>query len=596
MLALVLLAPFDWAAYGRDAGGARFVPDCAITRANVARLRPAWNFHTGDLSDGEGKPFSAFECTPILADGTLLVVTPFSRVFALDPDTGKRRWVYDPKIVKNRPASVIAFAARGVSTWKDPKTGRTRVLLATFDARLIALDLATGKPIPSFGRAGTIDLRTGVVQNRASLCCTSPPLIVGSTVVVGSCIADDFAAEMPAGTVRAFDVRTGRAAWTWRPVRGGAGNAWAPLSADPARGLVFVPTGSQSPDFYGGSRPGNDENADSVTCLRAATGRPVWSFQTVHHDLWNYDVPAQPILTDVKGKPAAVVLTKMGHVFVLDRLTGRPILPVEERRVPPSDVSGEKASPTQPFPTIRLDPDRFVPWGRDEASRAKMAARVKPYRAEGMFTPPSAEGTLIFPGGIGGANWSGGSVDPITGTLFVNTNRMAFVAALLPRAEFERAKAARVGGLSAQRGVPYGVRQIWLMGPGSTPGNAPPWGVLHAVDLATGKERWDVPLGVHPALRGRSEAKAWGSPNLGGSFVTNTGLVFIAAAMDGVLRAFDARDGSVLWSAPLPAGGNAAPMSYRSPKTGATFVVQCAGGHHGLGSPEGDSVVAFRLE
>lgn len=575
------------------------MPNCAITRENVSQLERGWTFRTGDLSDASTGPSSAFECTPILIDGTLLVVSPFNRVFALDPDTGKPRWSYDPKIARKRPQAVMQLICRGVSAWQDPANKRWRVFVATNDGRLIALDLAKGRPIPGFGKAGTVDLRAGIpARYRNAYGVTSATCVIGSRVVVGSCIADDFNALMPSGQVRAFDARTGKLSWRWSPVGGGAANAWATISADPGRGLLFVPTGSQSPDFFGGLRPGNDSYADAVTCLRASTGKAVWSFQTVHHDLWNYDVPSQPILTEVGHRPAVVALTKMGHVFVLDRLTGKPILPVEERAVPKSDVPEERASASQPIPVkpLALDPDKFEPWGRTNEAREKVAARVKGLRAEGLFTPPSTQGTLIFPGGIGGANWSGGSVDPNTGTLFVNTNRLALVATLVPRAKYAAEREQRPGGLSAQLGTPYGVRQQFLFSAGGLPANRPPWGVLHAVDLNTGTLKWEVPLGVHPGVATNPAAKQWGSPNLGGSFATDTGLVFIAAAMDSTLRAFDARDGKVVWSARLPAGGNATPMTYRSPKTGATYVVQCAGGHHGLGSEEGDYVVAFRLK
>lgn len=606
----------EWPCYGNDPGGQRFSRLSQITKANVAKLQVAWTYRTGDLATDPGSPSSNFEATPIMVDGTLFVSTPFSRVLALNPDTGRLKWAFDPKIVRTKPTASQPFVSRGVSTWKDPRTGRRSIYIGAYDGRLISLNAATGRPNPGFGKDGSVDLLDGlghIVPSEYTV--TSPPAIIRGLVVVGSCILDNQRVDAPSGVVRAYDARTGALKWTWDPlgpdrkaagdddgpILPGAGNAWSVISADPARGLLFIPTGSPSPDFYGGLRPGSDRYADSVTAVRAGSGKTVWSFQAVHHDLWDYDVPAQPILARVKGRAAVVVMTKMGHVFVLDRATGKPLLPVRERPVPASDVPGEKAWPTQPFP-VRPAPliapklDVEDGWGVTPQERDFVRNKLRGLRNEGIFTPPSERGALLNPGNLGGNNWSGGSYNPLTQTLFTNTNSLASYVFLIPQDKIA-AERARLPGheIGIQLGAPYGMRREWLFGHNGIPGNPPPWGQLHAVDLRAGRRRWAAPLGVMPQLAGRPEAAQWGSPNLGGSFVTATGLVFIGASLDPTIRAFDAATGAVLWKADLPAGGQAAPMTYRSPKTGRQYVVICAGGHHGLGSKLGDSIVAFRL-
>src|SRR5262245_13437008 len=394
-----------WSQYGGDSGGSRYSTATQINRGNVLQLVPAWTFRTGDLSTGSDGRKTKFEATPILFNGLLVFSTPFNRVIALDPSNGQPKWTYDPKVDLKTGFSED-LVSRGVSSWEDSgsragATCKRRIFLGTLDARLIALDAGSGKPCSGFGSSGTVDLKQGIGRiDPGQYEITSPPAVVNGVVIVGSAIGDNRRVDVEKGVVRAFDARTGARKWSWDPLpassRTGAANAWGAISVDPAMDMVFIPTGSASPDFYGGERPGDDLFANSVVAIRAATGQVVWHFQVVHHDLWDYDVAAQPLLTAVKrdGKdvPAVVVNTKMGHVFVLDRATGKPLFPVEERRVPQSDVAGEEAARTQPFPVLPppLHPGQFSAdqaWGTDEAELNACRDQIAGLRYEGIFTP-----------------------------------------------------------------------------------------------------------------------------------------------------------------------------------------------------------------
>lgn len=621
----------DWSAYGRDAFGTRYSPLTQITPENVEHLEIAWTHRTGDVSDGSRYPRrSSFEATPIVFNGLLYVSTPFSRVLALDPETGSERWSFDPEIdVELRYSE--SFVSRGVEAWEDPTAPeeapcRTRIFFATLDARLVALDATDGRPCDGFGVNGVVDLKIGVGDiEPGEYEVTSPPVAIGDVVVVGSAEGDNRRVEVEKGDVRGYDARTGELRWAFQPVprtpespgweaweaedarRTGAGNAWAPLASDPERDLVFLPTGSAAPDFYGGERRGANPFANSLVALRASTGELVWYFQMVHHDLWDYDLASQPTLItlerDGESIPAVIQATKMGHIFVLHRETGEPLFPVEERAVPPSTVPGESAWPTQPFPLKPppLLPERMTPdsaWGLTPWDRAKCREKMERLRYEGIFTPPSLEGTLEYPSMIGGANWGGVAVDPVRRLLVVNLNRFASWVRLIPREDYDAARRAEgaEGSFTAQEGTPYGMnRDAGLVGPLDVPCTPPPWGKLVAIDIDAGELRWDVPLGTTRDIAPIPVSIDWGTPNLGGPIVTGSGLVFVGAAMDDYLRAFDIETGEELWKGRLPAGAQATPMTYRLRPVGKQYVVIAAGGHGGLETTPGDFLVAFAL-
>lgn len=619
-------AVIDWPAYGHDAGGSRFSPAAEINRENVGKLTQVWAIRTGDLMSGSNA--GRFEATPIFVDGRLFLSTPLGNVLALAPVSGNVLWKFDAHL--SLDASYGDFASRGVSTWVDPKFAgdaicRRRIFVAPVDARLIALDAATGKPCKDFGTNGDVDLTVGLrnpPQYKGEYEVTSPPSIFGDLVIVGSAIGDNFRADAPSGVVRAFDARTGAQRWTWDPIprdagdkayqtwegptahNTGAANAWSLISVDEKRGLIFVPVGSASPDFFGGERLGMNLYANSLVALHATTGKVAWHFQVVHHDIWDYDIPSQPVLVTLRrqGKTidAVVVTTKMGHVFVFDRATGTPVFPIEERQVPASDVPGERAWPTQPFPVLpaplssaRLNADDA--FGLTPADRDACKARIASARNEGIFTPPSIRGTIIYPGNVGGSNWSGAAWDQTRQLLLSPTNNLAFEVTLVPRDSMAAARrAAPNSEISPQRGTAYGMRRDPLLSASGVPCNPPPWGVLAAVSLADGSKRWASPMGSISALKDVAGNKAWGSVNLGGAMITAGGLVFVAGGMDSQIHAFDIDTGRELWQAPLPAGGNAMPMTYRA-ANGKQYVVISAGGHDRLRTPLGDYVVAFAL-
>jgi quinoprotein glucose dehydrogenase len=527
-----------WPNYGNDAGGSRYSPAHQIDRTNVTQLQVAWTYRTGALQQQTDLIHkAAFEATPILVDNKLFLSTPYNHVIALDPRSGNKLWEYDSHLDLMKEYSEVA--SRGVSAWRDTKAKlgqpcRLRVLFGTLDARLIALDGETGKPCADFGSNGEVDLTRDAAtatEWTGGYQVTSAPSISGDLVIVGSSIADNWKVDTGRGIVRGFDVRTGKLRWTWDPIpwanetkpRTGAGNAWSTLSVDPERNLVFIPTGSASPDYYGGLRKGDNKWANSVVALRASNGEFVWGFQVVHHDLWDYDVAAQP--TD--NTPAIAITTKMGRVFVLNRLTGAPLLPVEERPVPKSDIPGEESWPTQPASTISLVPEKLSPedaWGKDAQERQWCADKIRAARSGDIYIPPSLQGTMVFPSNVGGVNWGSAAYDPQRHVLVADTNRLPIFVKMIPRDEYEPARKSATsedrlhGEFGRQSGAPYAMFRTPLLSPSGLPCNAPPWGTVAAVDLFTGKKVWDVPLGSF--IPGRNT----GTINLGGPIMTAGGL------------------------------------------------------------------------
>jgi quinoprotein glucose dehydrogenase len=613
----------DWPAWGGDPGGLRWSPLTQVTRENVTRLEVAWTYRHGDMSDGMGdRTRSSFNATPVVTEEGLYFCTGFNRVIALDPETGAERWSFDPELRLRRLRGPYPLVCRGVAHWEDPAPPdpgvcARRIFTGTIDSELIALDAATGRPCQDFGAGGRVALREGIEAEPWEYYVTSPPLAVGDVVVVGALVADNLRTDAPAGVVRAFDARTGALRWAWDPVppdwpRGsdekyaaGTPNVWSAMSADPERGLVFVPTGNASPDYYAGERRGLDHYSSAVVALDAVTGAVRWHYQTVHHDHWDYDVPAQPTLFRIDGvgggQPAVAQITKMGHLFLLDRETGAPLYPVEERPVPQGGVPGDVLSPTQPFPTHPppLHPATLTPddaWGFTPWDRGRCRELIAGMRSDGIFTPPGLEPAIQYPGNAGGPNWGGVSIDPERGVLFVNSMRVPSVVRLVPRDEFDDLDPDSVvypEMVAPMRGTPYGLRISPLLGPLGAPCNPPPWGVLQAVDLKTGELLWESTLGT---TRDQAPFPMWlslGAPNLGGSIATAGGLVFIGATTDKYLRAFSAETGREIWRARLPYTANATPVTYRLRRDGRQFVVVAAGGH-GWSEP-GDTLIAFAL-
>jgi len=620
----------DWGYYGGDAFGDHYSSLDEINRQNVAHLQVAWTYHTGELGAGFARAdHLAFEATPVLAFGALYVETPTNIVIALDPETGRERWRYDPHIDRSRHYGETT--SRGVAIWEGSKPSSAvcarRVFTGTLDARLIALDAQTGKPCADFGSNGQVDLTQGLrIHDRDYYEVTSPPAVLGDVLVVGSAIGDNRATDVERGVIRAFDARTGALRWSFDPIPDspahpaaaewnltqaagtGAGNAWGVMSVDKDHGLVYVPTGSPSVDFYGGTRLGSNRFADSLLALDAATGKLVWHQQLVHHDLWDFDLSAQPALVDVEVQgipvPAVTQATKSGMLYVFERTKGRPLFPITERPVPRSLVPGEQASPTQPFSSLpslvsQAPLQAQDAWGVTFWDRGRCRDAIASHRNDGIFTPPDTRGTIMWPGYIGGVDWGGIAFDARRQRVFAAVNHLPMVVTLISPGELSKQSASgsfRNSEFGRQAGTPYAMRREPLLSPWGLPCSAPPWGTLVSVDLRRNRIVWQVPLGSTQGLGPWfAPTREFGTPNMGGPIATAGDLVFVGAAMDGFFRAFDLETGRELWKYLLPAGGQATPMTYRAGRNQRQYVVISAGGHGGLGTPRGDTLIAFAL-
>jgi glucose dehydrogenase len=590
----------DWPSYGHDPGGMRYSTLSQIQPGSVARLVRAWTYHTGD----QGRQF---ESTPLVIGGVMYLSTQQQRIVALNAETGVEIWKYDPNVRNAREH-------RGVAYWPGAEGAPARIVFGTSDGRLIALDAKTGKPAVSFGDNGVVDLRVGVMEDfpKVALAITSPPAIYKNLVIVGPSTPEG-PGRGPSGDPRAYDLRTGKLVWRFHlvPQPGEPGNEtwgpdgwkdrsgpslWSMITVDTEHGLVFLPTGNPADSFYGGDRKGSDLYANCVVALDASTGKLRWYYQVVHHDIFDYDVPAPPALIEVtrNGKkiPAVAQITKMGLLFILDRLTGVPIFGAEERPVPGSDVPGEEAWPTQPFP-LKPQPLARTSMTRDEVS--KRTPEAERYCTElfdklagaKLYTPYGTKTTLVFPGAMGGGNWGGVSFDPKLSYVFVNTSNMGAIGHLVPSAP---------GAPVAYRNESGYAR---FLDADHYPCQRPPWGELTAVNANTGEIAWKVPLGSFAELESEGFRNA-GTPNVGGTIVTAGGLVFVAATNDAMLRAFDSRTGAELWSAKLDASGNSTPVTYQG-RNGKQFVAVVAGGPAHLrnvgdtSSDSADSLIAFAL-
>jgi len=596
----------DWPFWGGDPGSTHYSPLADINTSNVQELRVAWTWKTGEkpLPEYDTRP-GMFENTPLVVGGVMYLSTPYNRVVALNPETGAEIWSYDPKsYVDGQPANGTGYVHRGVAWWRDSRNGEERIFLNT-RYRLVSLNAKTGKPDTSFGDNGVVDLSQGLVWqiNKMHYSETSPPVVYKNLVILGNGVGDRLIYKNdPPGDVRAFDARNGKRVWTFHtvPQKGEFGNdtwggdsaeftghtnVWAPITVDEKRGFVYLPVSTPSNDYYGGNRPGNNLFGETLVCLDANTGKRVWDFQIVHHGLWDYDLASPPVLASIRvnGKKidAVVQLTKEGFAFVFDRVTGKPVWPIEERPVPASDAPGEHASPTQPFPTR---PPAYSPQGvtLDDAFdltpelKAEAQAEMKKYRLGPLFTPPSLEGTLGRPGVIGGANWGGGAFDPDTAMLYIKTTNMPAVFRV--HKTDHSAANPRAAEVDAEWSADLRAQATFH---GRLPLTKPPYGYVTALDLDHGTIAWQEPFGdwpelrANPALQGVKLPAVLGVGGPQGGVVTKGGLFFVGGE-DRALHALDKTNGKDLWQGALPARSYGDPMTYRA-RSGRQFVVIAAG-------------------
>lgn len=640
----------DWQSYGRTAFGDRYSPLAQITPENVGKLVPAWTYRTGDIPGPNDPSETTAENTPLKVNGMLYVCTPHSQVIALDPDTGKEIWRFDPKISTQKAANFKGWAhmtCRGVSYHDDaayaaapahapstmpaqsPAAAATsattanacprRLFLPTADTRLIALNADTGKRCEDFGDKGSIDLTANIgTFLPGGYYSTSPPAVTQNLVVIGGHVTDNVSIDEPSGVIRAFDVHTGRLVWNWdsgnpddtAPIAAGkfytrnSPNMWSMFSVDEKLGMLYLPMGNQMPDQWGGGRTPNSEKFSAgLVALDINTGHLRWNYQFTHHDLWDMDVGGQPTLMDIKTadgmKQAVLASTKQGSIYVLDRTNGQPIVPINEIPVPQGAVAGDRSSPTQPKSDLNFMPPPLKErdmWGVTPFDQMLCRINFKSLRYDGPFTPPSLQGSIIYPGNFGVFDWGGISVDPVRQIAFVNPSYMAFKSRLVPAAEVEGGpgRKSETQGVQPNKGAPYGVILEAMLSPMGLPCQAPAWGYVAAVDLTNHTTIWKHKNGTVRDSSPIPIPLPLGVPSLGGTFITKGGVAFLSATLDQYLRAYDVRNGKQLWEGRLPAGGQTTPMTYTG-KDGKQYVLVMAGGHGSLGTKQGDYILAFKL-
>ncbi|WP_273899719.1 pyrroloquinoline quinone-dependent dehydrogenase [Enterobacter hormaechei] len=608
-----------WDSFHGQLNAQKYSPLTQITADNVGKLTKVWEFHTGDVSDGKGDtPATVWSATPIFANDTLYIGTPFDRLIALDPGTGKEKWYYDTKSSRKALTQPV-LKNRGVSYWqaKNPVSGEAcqkMVYMGTVDGKLFALDADSGKPCSGFANNGVLDLNQwNTVNAKYPLSVLQPPTVVGNHLLVGWAGKDWAYAEAPPGTVFSVNAQTGKLEWTFEAIpaeirkRTGTANVWTHMSADEANGLVYLPVSSPSPNYWGGNRVDAIPLGTSTTALDINTGKVVWSRQWVHHDVWDYDINSAPTLMDitVDGKqiPALIQATKQGFLFVVNRLTGEDVWPIEERPVPQGDgsVQGEVLSPTQPFPTKPaplLDQSKKPEiWKLADIVGGGQCSRLwDNLTYEGMYTPPTTkgEGTLTYPDSAGGVQWGGVAFDPQKQIAIVNTSHIVQYVKLYSREDYDNADkdSGNESGFAPQEGAPYGMRLLvasnWL----GMPCWQPPFGEIVALDMHTGDVKWRRPVGASQQY-GFFMPESWGSPTIGGPAVTAGGVIFIGASMDAKVRAYSVESGEELWSdqAEAPAVANPSVYEYK----GRQYVAFVAGGNTILKDQVGDQVVVYAL-
>lgn len=639
VVALLSLAPLSaaaqqppaaqtWQHFNGDLKAQKYSPLTQITPDNVKNLRVAWKVKTGDMATGNETvrisgahmstriskpPATVWSATPLFVNDTVYLGTPFYRIFALEPDTGKVKWTYDSKAVLEA-LTQPDLKNRGVAYWQAESMAanqpcQKRIYIGTMDAKLHAVDADTGKPCADFGKDGVVDVNQwNTVNNKWPLSLLQPPTVFRDFLFVGWAGKDWADAEAPPGTIFALDARTGALRWTFRSIpaeiaaKTGTANVWASMSIDAERNLLYIPVSSPSPNFYGGNRADPIPLGTSVTALDINTGNVVWSRQLVHHDLWDYDTNAAPTLIDItrdgKTIPALVQTSKQGFLYILDRTNGEPIYPIEERPVPQSTIPGEKSSPTQPFVSL---PQSTVSaqWPgifklADIASFGYCSRKAAELQYDGLFTPPSLKGSLVYPATIGGVEWGGGAVDPNKQIFVVNNSSAVQIYQLLARADFNKMVSGglETGGLFPMSGAPYGVNLTTFLNPIGMPCWNPPYGSISAYDLKTGARLWNKPFGQVQQW-GFYMPESWGSITIGGPTITASGLIFIGASMDSRVRALDLRTGEVLWKHLVGAPAVALPAIYQY--KGKQYVVFAAGGNSILTPKVSDEIVAFAL-